>query len=74
MMYAKEMGMTIKLLASSKRHGDHLHAIVAPFLLGKDHPLYNVDDVFNAVFVEEICLATPCSTEAARANSPQPAR
>ena len=51
MMYAKEMGMTIKLLASSKRHDDHLHAIVAPFLLGKEHPLYNVDDVFNAVFV-----------------------
>ena len=51
MMYAKEMGMTIKLLASSKRHQDHLHAIVAPALLGKDHPLYNIDDVFNSVFV-----------------------
>ena len=51
MMYAKEMGMTIKLLASSKRHKDLLHAIVAPALLGKDHPLYNIDDVFNAVFV-----------------------
>ena len=51
MMYAKKMGMTIKLLASSKRHGDHLHAIVAPALLGKDHPLYNVNGVFNAVFV-----------------------
>ncbi|HJD46736.1 MAG TPA: homoserine dehydrogenase [Candidatus Mediterraneibacter norfolkensis] len=51
MKYAKEMGMTIKLLASSKRHENHLHAIVAPFLLGKSHPLYNVDDVFNAVFV-----------------------
>ncbi|MCC2254000.1 homoserine dehydrogenase [Ruminococcus sp. CLA-AA-H200] len=51
MMYAKEMGMTIKLLASSKRHGSHLHAIVAPALLNKEHPLYSVDDVFNAVFV-----------------------
>ena len=51
MMYAKKMDMTIKLLASSKRHGDHLHAIVAPALLGKDHPLYNVNGVFNAVFV-----------------------
>lgn len=51
MLYAKEMGMTIKLLASSKRHGDHLHAIVAPALLNKEHPLYSVDDVFNAVFV-----------------------
>lgn len=50
-MYAKKMGMTIKLLASSKRHGNHLHAIVSPALLGKEHPLYNVDDVFNAVFV-----------------------
>lgn len=51
MQYAKAMGMTIKLLASSKRHGDHLHAIVAPFLLYPEHPLYNVNDVFNAIFV-----------------------
>ena len=51
MMYAKEMEMTIKLLASSKRDGDHLHAIVAPALLRKEHPLYNVNDVFNAIFV-----------------------
>lgn len=51
MMYAKEMGMTIKLLASCKRHGDHLHAIVAPALLSKEHPLYNVNGVFNAIFV-----------------------
>lgn len=51
MMYAKAMGMTIKLLASSKRHENHLHAIVAPYLLGKEHPLYNVNDVFNAIFV-----------------------
>lgn len=51
MMYAKELGMTIKLLASSKRDGDHLHAIVAPYMLQKEHPLYNVNDVFNAIFV-----------------------
>ncbi len=51
MLYAKELGMTIKLLASSKRYGDHLSAIVAPYLLGKEHPLYNVNGVFNAIFV-----------------------
>lgn len=51
MLYAREMNMTIKLLASSKRHGDHLYAIVAPALLGASHPLYSVNDVFNAVFV-----------------------
>ena len=51
MMYAKSLGMTIKLLASSKRDGDNLHAIVAPYMLQKEHPLYNVNDVFNAIFV-----------------------
>ena len=51
MDYARTMDMTIKLLAICKRDGDHLHAIVAPYLLGKEHPLYNVNDVFNAIFV-----------------------
>ena len=52
MMYAKAMDMTIKLLASSKRHDDHLHAIVAPALLGREHPRYNVNGVFKGVFVK----------------------
>lgn len=51
MMYAKAMDMTIKLLASSKRQGDHVQAMVAPYLLKKEHPLYSVNDVFNAIFV-----------------------
>ena len=51
MLYAKTMGMTIKLLAMSKRSGDHLNAIVAPYMLHKEHPLYSVNGVFNAIFV-----------------------
>lgn len=51
MKYAKAMGTTIKLLASSKRHGNHLHAIVAPCMLYPKHPLYNVNGVFNSIFV-----------------------
>lgn len=51
MKYAKAMGTTIKLLASSKRKGQRLHAIVAPCMLYPEHPLYNVNDVFNAIFV-----------------------
>ena len=51
MKYAKEMGMTIKLLASSKRQGEKLHAIVEPCLIYPEHPLYSVDGVFNAIFV-----------------------
>ncbi len=51
MKYAKAMGTTIKLLASSKRHGNRLHAIVAPCMLYPEHPLYNVNGVFNSIFV-----------------------
>ena len=52
MKYAKKMGTTIKLLASSRRYaGNRLHAIVAPCMLYPNHPLYNVNDVFNAIFV-----------------------
>ena len=52
MKYAKALGTTIKLLASSRRYaGNRLHAIVAPCMLYPEHPLYNVNDVFNAIFV-----------------------
>ena len=51
MKYAKQMGRAIKLLASSKKTQDGYSAMVAPFLLSPEHPLYNVNDVFNAVFV-----------------------
>lgn len=51
MKYAKKMGRAIKLLASSRKTKDGYLAMVAPFLLSPDHPLYNVNDVFNAVFV-----------------------
>lgn len=49
--YAKALGRSIKLLASSRRMGDTYSALVAPFLLSPDHPLYPVSGVFNAVFV-----------------------
>lgn len=49
--YAKAMGRKIKLLATSRRVGDGYVAMVAPFLLPASHPLHNVDDVFNAIFV-----------------------
>lgn len=49
--YAKAMKRSIKLLASSWLKDGRYYAIVAPFLLATEHPLYNVRDVFNAVFV-----------------------
>lgn len=51
MAYAGKLGMTIKLLATSKKVDDSFYAMVAPFLLGQDNPLYSVNDVFNGIFV-----------------------
>jgi homoserine dehydrogenase len=48
--YAKALGMTIKLLASSKRVGDSFYAMVAPFMISAEHPLYSVNNVFNGIF------------------------
>ena len=50
--YAKKMGYAIKLLASSKKEDDNFYAMVAPFLVDKQNPLYSVNDVFNAIFVK----------------------
>ena len=49
--YAKEMDMSIKLLAMSKEVGDETLAMVAPVMISADHPLHMVNGVFNAVFV-----------------------
>lgn len=50
--YAREAGCTIKLLASAKSlEKDATLAMVAPFLIPREHPLAMVNDVFNAVFV-----------------------
>lgn len=52
MVYAEELGMTIKLLGTSRKLGaDTFTALVAPFMVGQKSPLYSVKDVFNAVFV-----------------------
>ena len=52
MEYAAKLGRTIKLLGTSRRLADGTcYAMVAPFMLGQNSPLYSVNDVFNAVFV-----------------------
>ena len=51
MKYANAMGMSIKLLAASKRKDNRFYAMVSPVLVGKDSPLYSVNGVFNGIFV-----------------------
>lgn len=51
--YADKLGRVIKLLAMSKKETDgKYYAMVAPFLINAANPLYSVNGVFNAIFVE----------------------
>jgi len=50
-LYAAELGYAVKLLAIAKDWGDRIEARVHPALIPFSHPLANVHDEFNAVFV-----------------------
>lgn len=55
-VYIKKINKNVKLLAYSKKTDEGLYCMVSPFLLDSDHPLYNVHDVFNAVYVKSDML------------------
>ena len=50
-VYAKELGSVIKLLATSYSKDGKVYAITAPFMIDSTHPLYNVNDVLNGIYV-----------------------
>jgi len=51
-MYAKELGYNIKLLAIAKNLKDSIEVRVHPTLLPKSHILSNVDGVYNAIYIQ----------------------
>lgn len=51
MKYAADFGMTIKLLAIGKAEDGKLELRVHPTMIPENHPLANVYDSFNAVFI-----------------------
>lgn len=51
MKYADAMDASIKLLGIGRREGDKFFAMVAPRIIGRHHPLYSVNDVFNGILV-----------------------
>lgn len=58
-LYVKAMNKAIKLLGTSKKEADgKVSAMVAPFIIGQDTPLYAVNDVFNAITVTGNTLDT----------------
>jgi homoserine dehydrogenase len=50
--FAKEMGYVVKLLAIAKEIGGKLELRVHPTMIPAIHPLANVNDAFNAVFIK----------------------
>ena len=50
--YAKEFGYTIKLLAIAKEKDGELELRVHPAMISSKHPLANVNDAFNAIFIK----------------------
>ncbi len=51
MLYARELGRSVKLLGVAERAGEGYTAWVCPTMLPGSHPLSNVSDVFNGVLV-----------------------
>ena len=50
-LYAKAMGKSIKLLGISRSKLQEPYAMVAPFMISSENPLYLVSGVFNAICV-----------------------
>lgn len=50
-LYAKSLKGSIKLLGTYQRIEGKVYVMVAPMIVSEKHPLYHVNDVFNAVFV-----------------------
>lgn len=56
--YADALGTSVKLFGSSRISDHGVHAFVAPVMIGKDHPLYSVNDVYNGILVKGNMLGT----------------
>lgn len=50
--YAKKLGTSIKLLGTSQIIDGKIYSMVAPFMIGEEHALKNVNGVFNGIYVD----------------------
>ncbi|MBW2311313.1 MAG: homoserine dehydrogenase [Deltaproteobacteria bacterium] len=50
--FAGEFGYCVKLLAIARQSGEHIEARVHPTFVPRDHILANVNEAYNAVYVE----------------------
>lgn len=49
--YAKKLGAAIKLFGTSKNIDGTIYSMVAPYMINSEHTLYNVNGVFNGIFI-----------------------
>lgn len=54
--YAEKMGASVKLFGASRITSEGVHAWVAPVMIGKNHPLYSVSDVYNGILIKSNML------------------
>lgn len=50
--YGEALGTSVKLFGSSRMREGKTYAFVAPVMIGRDHPLYGVSDVYNGILVK----------------------
>ena len=50
--YAKKLGASIKLLGTSQMIDGRVYSMVAPFMIDEEHPLKNVNGVFNGIYID----------------------
>ena len=56
--YTDALGMSVKLVGQSRVENGKTYAWVAPLMIGKDHPLYAVSDVYNGIVVKGNMIGT----------------
>lgn len=56
--YADKLGASVKLFGTSRIREGKAQACVVPVMIGKEHPLYAVNDVYNGILVKGNMLGT----------------
>jgi homoserine dehydrogenase len=72
MAYARDLGLSLKLLGVAERRGDRISVRVFPCFLYGGHPLAPIEGPFNAVMVEAPAITEITMLARARAASRRP--
>ena len=68
--YAQALGCAVKLIATSRKVDGRIVSMVSPVMLERTHPLYSIEGVTNAVYVEGNALGPVMFTGAGAGKLP----